>query len=57
MSRRKTFLRWFDWMGMQRHLKALLTFARKHVRDQQSHYLKHVPRTLNYLAQYESTLS
>jgi aminoglycoside/choline kinase family phosphotransferase len=43
------FLRWFDLMGMQRHLKALLTFARKHVRDHQSHYLNHVPRTLGYL--------
>lgn len=47
----ETFLRWFDWMGLQRHLKALLTFARKQVRDQQSHYLKHIPRTLNYLSQ------
>lgn len=43
------FLRWFDWMGMQRHIKTLFTFARKHLRDQQSHYLKHVPRTLKYL--------
>jgi N-acetylmuramate 1-kinase len=43
------FLRWFDLMGMQRHLKALLTFARKHVRDHQSHYLDHIPRTLGYL--------
>lgn len=43
------FLRWFDWMGLQRHLKALLTFARKHVRDGQTHYLKNVPRTLTYL--------
>jgi len=43
------FLRWFDFMGMQRHLKALLTFARKHVRDHQSHYLKYIPRTLNYV--------
>jgi aminoglycoside/choline kinase family phosphotransferase len=40
---------WFDLMSMQRHLKALLTFARKHVRDQQSEYLQHVPRTLRYL--------
>lgn len=45
----ETFLRWFDLMGMQRQLKALLTFARKHVRDQQSHYLNYVPRTLSYL--------
>lgn len=44
-----TFMRWFDLMGMERHLKALFTFARKHVRDQQSQYLQHVPRTLNYL--------
>lgn len=45
----QVFLRWFDLMGVQRHLKALFTFARKHVRDQQSHYLKHIPRTLNYI--------
>lgn len=43
------FLRWFDWMGMERHLKALFTFARKQVRDHQSQYLKHIPRTLQYL--------
>jgi len=45
----KTFMRWFDLMGVQRHLKALLTFARKQVRDHQSTYLKHIPRTLCYL--------
>lgn len=43
------FLRWFDFMGLQRHLKALMTFARKHVRDQQSEYLAFMPRTLNYI--------
>jgi hypothetical protein len=43
------FLRWFDLMGVQRHLKALMTFARKQVRDQQSQYLQHIPRTLNYV--------
>lgn len=43
------FLRWFDWMGVQRHLKAMLTFARKHVRDKDSSYLKFMPRTLNYI--------
>lgn len=45
------FLRWFDLMSMQRHLKALFTFARKHLRDKNSSYLKHIPRTLNYLIQ------
>lgn len=44
------FLRWFDYMGMQRHLKALLTFSRKYHRDGSSNYLQHVPRTLNYIA-------
>lgn len=43
------FLIWFDYMGIQRHLKALLTFGRKHVRDNQSRYLHFVPRTLQYL--------
>lgn len=45
----ETFLRWFDWMGMQRHLKALLTFARKEVRDGHSRYLHFIPRTLKYV--------
>jgi aminoglycoside/choline kinase family phosphotransferase len=43
------FLRWFDWMGVQRHLKALLTFSRKFCRDNNSHYLQHIPRTVNYV--------
>lgn len=45
----REFVRLFDWMGMQRHLKALLTFARKEVRDHQSQYLSNIPRTLKYL--------
>lgn len=43
------FLRWFDLMGLERHLKALMTFARKHVRDHHSHYLTYIPATLNYV--------
>lgn len=43
------FIEWFDKMSVQRHLKALFTFARKAIRDQQSQYLQHVPRTLDYL--------
>lgn len=45
----QTFLHWFDWMSIERHLKALFTFARKALRDQQMQYLDHVPRTLNYI--------
>lgn len=47
----ENFIRWFDWMGLQRHIKALMTFARKFVRDQQPRYLAYVPRTLNYIIQ------
>lgn len=43
------FLRWFDFMGVQRHLKALMTFARKFVRDNQPRYLGYIPPTLEYL--------
>jgi N-acetylmuramate 1-kinase len=43
------FLRWFDVMGMQRHVKALLTFTRKFHRDGNPNYLQHIPRTLNYI--------
>jgi aminoglycoside/choline kinase family phosphotransferase len=45
----ETFLRWFDLMGIQRHLKALLTFSRKYCRDNNANYLQHIPRTLNYV--------
>lgn len=43
------FLRWFDLMGIQRHLKALLTFSRKYHRDGNANYLQHIPRTLQYV--------
>ena len=43
------FKRWFDLMGMQRHLKAIGIFARLHLRDGKSSYLQDIPRTLNYL--------
>lgn len=44
------FLRWFDGMGLQRHMKALLTFSRKYKRDANPHYLRHMPRTLKYIS-------
>lgn len=43
------FLRWFDWMGIQRHLKAIYIFARKWHRDQNPNYLAEIPRTLTYV--------
>lgn len=41
----------FDLMSIQRHLKALFTFARKTVRDQQPEYLIYIPRVLKYLTE------
>jgi N-acetylmuramate 1-kinase len=45
------FLRWFDLMGVQRHLKAVGIFARLWHRDGKSGYLGDVPRTLAYIRQ------
>lgn len=43
------FLRWFDLMGAQRHLKAAGIFARLKHRDGKSGYLADIPRTLGYI--------
>jgi aminoglycoside/choline kinase family phosphotransferase len=43
------WVRWFDWMGMQRHLKAVGIFARLKIRDGRNEYLTHIPRTLGYI--------
>ena len=43
------FLRWFDLMGVQRHLKACGIFARLHHRDGKPNYLNDIPRTLGYV--------
>jgi N-acetylmuramate 1-kinase len=45
------FLRWFDLMGVQRHLKASGIFARLWHRDGKPGYLPDVPRTLGYLVE------
>jgi aminoglycoside/choline kinase family phosphotransferase len=43
------FRRWFDWMGMQRHLKAVGIFSRLRYRDRKPGYMKDIPRTINYV--------
>ena len=45
----QTFLRWFDLMGAQRHLKATGIFARLDQRDGKPDYLNDIPRTLSYV--------
>jgi N-acetylmuramate 1-kinase len=42
------FLRWFDLMGLQRHIKVLGIFARLYYRDGKRGYLKDLPRVLDY---------
>lgn len=44
-----TWLRWFDWMGLQRHIKVLGIFARVHLRDGKSHFLADLPRVISYV--------
>ncbi len=43
------FIRWFDWMGVQRHLKCLGIFARLYHRDRKPRYLDNLPRMLGYV--------
>jgi aminoglycoside/choline kinase family phosphotransferase len=53
------FLKWFDFMGLQRHIKVLGVFSRLHLRDKKDGYLKDIPLTLRYTietaAQYDET--
>ncbi len=45
----KAFMRWFDLIGIQRHLKVAGIFARLAYRDGKERYLAEVPRFLGYL--------
>jgi aminoglycoside/choline kinase family phosphotransferase len=42
------YLYWFDWMGLQRHIKVLGIFARLNLRDNKPHYLKNLPLVIRY---------
>jgi len=54
-----TFLKWFDFMGLQRHIKVLGIFARLWLRDDKPGYLRDLPLTLRYTLEaahrYEET--
>lgn len=45
----ETFLKWFDFMGLQRHIKVLGIFSRLYLRDGKDGYLKDIPLTLKYV--------
>jgi N-acetylmuramate 1-kinase len=42
------FLKWFDWMGLQRHIKVLGIFARLNLRDNKPQYLQDLPLVIRY---------
>ena len=44
-----TFIRWFDWMGLQRHIKVLGIFARLSLRDGKHRYLDDLPLVVQYV--------
>lgn len=46
----KTFQRWFDAIGLQRHLKVLGIFCRLFYRDGKSQYLADLPRVWGYVS-------
>jgi len=52
-----TFLKSFNLMGAQRHLKAIGIFSRLYLRDEKITYLTDIPRTLSYLQQVTAEYS
>jgi len=49
-----TFMRWFDFTGLQRHIKILGIFARLSIRDGKDGYLKDIPLSLHYIEEVGS---
>ena len=47
----KQFIRWFDLMGLQRHIKVLGIFSRLNYRDNKPTYMNDLPLTLRYVHQ------
>jgi len=45
----ETFMKWFDFTGLQRHIKILGIFARLAIRDGKKNYLNDIPLTLKYI--------
>ena len=49
-----TFVKWFDLMGVQRHLKCAGIFCRLHLRDGKPGYLGDLPLVIDYLLEAAS---
>ena len=43
------FIKWFDFMGLQRHIKVLGIFSRLYLRDGKKDYLRDIPLVLKYV--------
>lgn len=43
------FLRWFDLMGLQRHIKVMGIFARLSIRDNKNAYMDDLPLVISYV--------
>ncbi|MAI42564.1 MAG: aminoglycoside phosphotransferase family protein [Candidatus Azotimanducaceae bacterium] len=50
---REKFLRWFELMGFQRHLKCVGIFSRLHLRDSKAQYLKDIPLVIGYMMELQ----
>lgn len=50
----RQFLRWFDLIGLQRHIKVLGIFCRLHYRDGKPGYLDDLPRVYAYVVDVAS---
>jgi aminoglycoside/choline kinase family phosphotransferase len=49
LSSFEQFYRWYDWTGLQRHVKVLGIFSRLYLRDNKTRYLYDMPRVLAYV--------
>lgn len=47
----QSFLKWFDFMGLQRHLKCAGIFSRLNLRDSKPRYLDDIPLVLSYISE------
>ena len=45
----KKYIKCFDWMGLQRHIKVMGIFARLSIRDGKKTYLCELPRVVDYI--------
>ncbi|MFT7414517.1 MAG: aminoglycoside/choline kinase family phosphotransferase [Methylophagaceae bacterium] len=51
------FTQWFDWMGMQRHIKVLGIFCRLNYRDDKMNYMEDLTLTLAYVRKISAKYS